>query len=388
MNVLIVTAMFPPIRTGTSFYSKNLANILHCQGHNITLVTVENPENIKDDYSFEVIRIKAFHLNAKNYFKHLRFASLYIKNYQKVKSIAESRNSEIILIVNHYLDIAFPAIYAARSLKLPLFISVGTQLQSLNQFRDKILKILDRLICGRLIFPYCKNIISWDSEIERYIAKVQRKVIARKSVIVPFGPNGNIDEITSFQSEYTLKNTIVGVGAIISQRDYLFHIKVFKELLKQKPKLKLKIIGHIYFDAPIKLAKELGVAEKIQFMGEIPHEQVISEMKNSDIHWMMLSGEYVGLGTSTIEAMLLGIPSISNAPHNLLGKAELKDMENYLYTNGKDIDSITSKISSLLNNQDLRNKIGLGGKKFIKENLNWDIVGKQMTELFGASLKK
>src|SRR5450759_4522115 len=104
MNVLIITAMFPPIQTGTSFYSKNLANILYHQGHNITIITAENSENTEDDYSFEVVRIKALHINVKNYFKHLRFTSFYLSNYRKVKNIAKSRNSDVILLVNHYLD--------------------------------------------------------------------------------------------------------------------------------------------------------------------------------------------------------------------------------------------------------------------------------------------
>jgi glycosyltransferase involved in cell wall biosynthesis len=379
--------MFPPIQTGTSFYSKNLAGILDQQGHNITLITVENSDNIEDNYLYEVIRIKAFHINVKNYFKHLRFSSFYLSNYKKIKNIAKARNSDVILLVNHYLDIAFPAIYAAKSLNLPLFVSVGTQLQSLNYFRNKILRFSDRVICGRLIFPYCKNIISWDSEIERYIYEVQRMKNARKSVIIPFGANVNNEGIASIVPEYSLKNTIVGVGAIISQRDYSFHIKVLKELLKHKPGIRLKIIGHIYSDVAIKLANELGVADKVQFLGELPHDQVLSEMKNADIHWMMLCGKYVGLGTASLEAMLLGIPIISNAPSNLFGKAELKDMETYVYTDGIDISSITSKIINILSDQNLKRKIGERGKDFIQQNLNWNDVGKQMTKLFETSLK-
>ena len=48
------------------------------------------------------------------------------------------------------------------------------------------MNILDKIICGRLIFPFCKKIISWDREIERYIQEVQSKKIADKSVIVGF----------------------------------------------------------------------------------------------------------------------------------------------------------------------------------------------------------
>jgi len=290
-----------------------------------------------------------------------------------------------LLVVNHYLDIVFPAIYAAKKLKLPLYISVGTQMQSSNAFRNHVLRILDRIVCGELIFPFCQKIIAWDSEIDRYIQEVQPTPISSKSVIIPFGANGDIDQLSAYNHDYSLKNQILGVGSVLSQRDYLFQVRVFKELLKIKPNLRYKIIGHIYTDAPIRLAKSLGIDNRIEFTGELPHDQVIEEMHKSDIHWMMTSVKYVGLGTATIEAMLLGIPSISNSPKNLFGNAELIDMENYIYTDSKDVQSVIAKIIAVMDSEELRNKIGRKGRKFVETHLNWDIVGKQMIDLLEDS---
>lgn len=382
MNILIVTAMFPPIRTGTSFYSKNIAETLYKHGHNIVVVTVKNIDISNESYPFPVYRLKALHIKAKNFFKHLRISSVYISNYKNFLKITKENEIDVVLLVNHYLDIAFPAIYVSRKLKRPLYISVGTQMQSLNPFKNKILRILDRVICGGMIFPYCKNIVSWDTEINRYIREVQNKKIAKKSVIIPFGVNGDMSQFDNHYHDYSLTGQIIGVGAIISQRDYLFQLKVFKELLKEFPSLKLKIIGHIYIQSPLKLADELNIRGNVEFIGELPHEDVISEMKNSTIHWMMLSGKYVGLGTATIEAMLLGIPSVSNVPENLLGKPLLHNMENYIYTDGLNIEETAKKIAYLIRDQELREKIGQGGRQFVRENMNWDKVANEMMALF------
>lgn len=386
MKILLVSAMFPPIRTGTSFYSQNIAQTLYNHGRHIVVATVKNTDVFEDNCSFPVIRLKAWHINLKNYFKHLRFSSVYIFNYKKLLQISIDNDIEAVLLVNHYLDIAFPAIYVTRKLKISLYISVGTQMQSLNPIKNKILRILDRVICGRLIFPFCKNIISWDTEIERYIKEVQRKSISDKSVIIPFGVNGDISQFNNYLHNYSLTGQIIGVGAIISQRDYLFQLKVFKELLNDFPSLKLKIIGHIYIQSPIKLAEELNIRDKVEFLGEMPHEIVIDEMKKSAIHWMMLSGSYVGLGTATIEAMLLGIPSVSNAPETLLGTRLLHDLENYIFIDGNnDVLAAKNKICNILLNQDLRNKIGQGGRRFVQENMNWDKVAHKMIELFSKT---
>jgi glycosyltransferase involved in cell wall biosynthesis len=383
MNILIVTAMFPPTRTGTSFYSKNLAKTLQNQGHCVTVVTVENNEILNENFEFKIERIKALHINLKNFFKHLRFTSIYFSNYLRLKKIAKENNSDVILLVNHYLDIAFPAIFISKLLKLPLYISVGTQMQSLNPFRNKILRFFDRLICGNMIFPYCEKIISWDSEIERYIYEVQKSKIAKKSVIIPFGANGHTDELYNYNPNYELSNVILGVGAIISQRDYLFQIRVFKELLNFNPKLKLKIVGHIYIESPLFLAKELGVTENIEFLGEINHDEVLKLMKEADLHWMMLSGEYVGLGTATIEAMLMGIPCISNVPNNLFGEEnKLIDMEHYIFTDSQKIDIIVEKVNQFYNDKSIRETIGVNGKNFVNNFLNWDSVGQKIINLF------
>jgi len=388
MNILIVTAMFPPIKTGTSFYSKNLAKTFHRQGHKVIVATLKNIDSSIEDYPFQVYRLKALHVNAKNYFKHFRISSVFIYNYKRLLNIAKENNIDVVLLVNHYLDIAFPAIYVSRKLSKPLFISVGTQLQSLNPFRNRILRILDRIICGRLIFPFSQNIISWDAEIERYIKEVQRNIIAKKSVIIPFGANGDIDQLLSYNHDYTKTDQIIGIGAIISQRDYLFQLRVFKELLKDFPNLKFKIIGHIYIQSPLKLAKKLGINNKVEFAGEMSHEQVILEMKNSAIHWMMLSGEYVGLGTATIEAMSLGIPCISNVPENLLGKPLLKDMKNYIFTNGGNNTEFKDKIKKILLSEFIRKDIGIAGREFVKNNLDWEFVGKEIVNLFEMKLRK
>ena len=382
MNVLIVSAMFPPIRTGTSFYTKNLAQHLSNIGWNVLVVAADNKEMILEDFEFKVVKLNSIHFNMKSYFKHLRFCSFYPSNYRRMVNVASEHNAQLIILVNHYLDIAFPAIWASRKLNIPLVVSVGTQMQSMNPMMNSILRFLDRLICGRLIFPNVKAIISWDSEIERYVREVQRPIISQKSVVIPFGPNGDIAESMSFRKDYSKKSLVIlGVGAVISQRNYLFHIRVMQQLLKSKPNLKLRIIGHQYNDMPMLLARELGISESVEFLGELPHLEVLHEMRSADIHWMMLSASYVGLGTATLEAMSLGIPVVSNAPENLIGKGRLKDMQNYIYTDGINPIGFAEKLLPILEDSKALESIGLGGRNLVNDYLNWDFVASEYSRM-------
>ncbi len=383
MRILIVTAMFPPNLTGTSFYSKNLADSFVDKGHEVTVVTTKNKmADPEENYKFSFYRIPSLHIPLKNFFKHLRFCSFYPRSYFSINRITKQFKPDVILLVNHYLDIAFPALYAAKRNKIPFYVSVGTQLHSAKPLRNKILNIFDRMIVGGLIFPRARKIISWDKEIERYISTVHSKRNSSKSVIIPFGVNGNVHEFENYHNNYNQKKQILGVGAIVDARDFTFQIKVFKELLIHFPDFKLKIIGHPYINKPHELVKELKLENKVEFTGEIPHERVLEEYKKSDFHWMMLNAKYVGLGTSTLEAMLMGVPVISNIPEDLIGERLLKDQENYIFSDGKSIDTIVSGLSQVLKDEKLRETIGKGGRKFVQEYMNWEVVVDKYVQMF------
>jgi glycosyltransferase involved in cell wall biosynthesis len=374
LKILIVTAMYPPIRTGTSYYSRNLAEALQSQGCIVQVVTASNPDGNADKGDTTVHRLPAIHIPLKNYFKHLRFCSLYPRNYHSIHNIARELNPDTIILINHYLDIAFLAIHAARKVGCPLYVSIGTQLQSLNKFRNKVLRVLDRLIIGTFVIPYTKRIISWDREIERYIEDVHSAKNAAKSIIIPFGVNGDITRYNGFDNQYADSNQILGVGAVIDHRDYIYQIRVFKKLLELFPNLTLKIIGNVYKDKTVKIAHQLGIEDKVVFTGELPHEQVIQEMQRSMLHWMMINGSYVGLGTSTIEAMLLGVPIVSNVQTDLIGEAKLENMNNYIYSDGQNVDRDVEHISRVIKDRELRRNIGQYGRAFVQQYLNWDLV--------------
>lgn len=387
MNILVVTAMFPPIRTGTSFYSRNLANELLKRGHNVEVVTTRNKNADVDNYTFKVHHLPALHIPLKNYFKHLRFCSFFLGNFYRLPKIAKTFNADAIILVNHYLDIAFPAIAASKINGIPLVCSVGTQMQSLNPVRNKILNILDRLICGKLIFPFCRKIISWDSEIERYLKDIHGPAILNKSVIVPYGVNGDIKSFIEHTQDYSICNQILGVGAVIEQRNFLFLIRVFKKITDFMPGIRLKIIGHVYYDAAVRLAEKLKIADRVTFTGELTHREVLNELKQSTLYWGAATGKYYGLGTATIEAMLMGVPVVSNVPADLFGKPLLHDMSNFIHTDGISLEPTVSKIKTGLSDVQLRRKLGENGKDFVCKFLNWDSVARQMETVLQETIR-
>lgn len=378
MNVLLVTAMFPPIRTGTAFYARNLAQALARAGNGVTVVTIEDSDAPPPESGVAIRRLRALSVPLRGFFKHLRLTALFPSNYARVLRAARETGAEAILLVNHYLDIAFPAIYAARMARLPLACSVGTQLQSLNPRRDRVLNMFDRLICGWLVFPFCDRVIAWDTQILKYLADVHGGAVTWKTVIVNYGVNGDPSVFLQHQHDYSLHNQLLGVGAVSEQRSFVPLVRAFALLAREFPELRLKIVGYVYYDKAVRMAAELGIADRVEFTGEQPHAEVLAEMQHSDAFYSSLTGRYLGLGTATIESMLMGLPTVANAPLDLLGTAMLEDMRHLVHGPDTDPEAIAAKVGALLRDRDLRARIGAAGRRFVLEHMNWDKVARDM----------
>lgn len=378
--------MFPPARTGTSFYSANLARELTHIGNDVTVLTLDSNNtflaNTSNILKFKIYSLPTLNFKVSGWFKHFKVCSILPRNYYKVYKIVKLIRPDVILLVNHYLDIAFLAIFASLVSKTPLFCSVGTQLQSCNSFKNKILNFFDRLICGNLVFPFCTKVIAWDREILRYLDELHGSKVTNKCAIVNWGVNGNPSELLSHQHNYALHNQILGVGAVSEQRNFLSLVDAFSMVAADHPDLKLKIIGHIYLDAAVRRAEELGIADRVIFTGELPHEQVLSAIKQSDAYFVSLTAQYVGLGTASIETMLMGVPVIANIPANLLGNQTLRDMDDIILCYKLTPQHIAEKIRLLLDSEPLRKHIGQNGRTFVSNNLNWPLVAQNMQNLF------
>lgn len=381
MNILIVGGMFPPMRTGTAFYTQSMAAELQRQGHRVEVVTLGSTSSDGKEGELTVHRLPALRLPLAGFFKHYQLCAFNPLNWWRLARIARRLQADAVLLVNHYLDIAFPASFAAWYVKAPLICSVGTQLQSLNPRRDRILNRLDRLICGLAVFPFCDGVVAWDTQIRQYLADVQGERVLRKTTIINYGVAGDSMALLAHQSDYRAHNLILGVGAVSEQRSFVPLVKAFALLAPAFPALKLRIVGHVYYDEARQLAHRLGLGARVEFLGECPHDEVLAHMKVADLLYSSLTGRYVGMGTATIEAMLLGVPTVVNTPLDLLGTATLIDGEHLVQCTDNVPEVIAERLRPLLTDKAFRQRVGLGGRHFVQEHMSWPTVARDMEAL-------
>ncbi|MGX5648641.1 glycosyltransferase family 4 protein [Hydrogenophaga borbori] len=388
MRILVVGGMYPPMRTGTAFYTQNLATELQRQGHAVEIVTLgASPSHAVED-GLSVHRLPAWRLPLAGFFKHYQLCAPNPLNWWRLARIARRFQADAVLLVNHYLDIAFPAAFAAWRVRAPLVCSVGTQLQSLNPRRDRLLNRLDRLICGRGVFPFCDAVVAWDTQIRQYLSDVQGERVLRKTHIVNYGVAGDSAALAQHSNDHAYRGLILGVGAVSEQRSFVPLVKAFAELAPEFPTLKLRIVGHVYYDEAPRLADSLGLGERVEFLGERPHDEVLTHMQAADLLFSSLTGRYVGMGTATIEAMLLAVPTVVNTPLDLLGTATLVDGEHLVQCTDPAPSAIAQRLRALLGDESLRRRVGTGGRRFVQEQMNWPKVARDMASLLKGLVQR
>lgn len=98
---------------------------------------------------------------------------------------------------------------------------------------------------------------------------------------------------------------LVSVGALIPRKGQAFSIEAMGKL----PDARLALIGEGE-DRPMleKLAHELGVADRVHFLGSLPHHDIARYLKAADVAVLPSSSE--GLANAWIEALACGTPLV------------------------------------------------------------------------------
>lgn len=176
---------------------------------------------------------------------------------------------------------------------------------------------------------------------------------------------------------------IVAVGRLIPVKDYLTLIKAFEIFSNTHEEYSLEIYG----DGPERTRIENIVSkspamQNIYIMGA--HNDVLERITDAAVY--ILSSYLEGMPNALIEAMALGIPSIStDCPPG--GPADLiTNMENGLLVPVNNPSKMADAMSILVDNCELSKKISQNAVN-IRERLKIDVIGEKWDSVIGNLIK-
>ena len=180
------------------------------------------------------------------------------------------------------------------------------------------------------------------------------------------------------QQNDKLEFTILFLTRIEIYKGIFIVLEAFKELLKSTTRVKLVIAGE---GSQLKAAKEFTQKyklENVKFLGNVSGEQLVQTFMSADIYILPTFSE--GMPTSVLEAMAFGLPIITRPVGGLNDFFEECKM-GFLIESFEPKD-YSEKISYLINNRDILNKISNYNQSYAKKHFLGSKVAENLEKIF------
>ena len=359
--IIITTQCFAPKIGGIESLMTGMADAMSKKGKDVLVLAdgIQNELDKKANYT-----IKRF-----SGWKPIRRISkaLYLEKVCKNKSV------ETI-----YADSWKSVEYVRKQNKKILVLAHGTEIP--KQYWGVMLDIL-RFKKNRIINSY-KNVfkIIANSNYTRDLMNASLKIDFEKIKIIHPGIDVYEDFISQ-EDEENVKKIIKNRQPIIStlarveeRKGHKFIINAISKLIDRFPNLIYLIAGKgPYLEEIKKYVKELSLDNHVVFLGWITEPEKSLVLKNSEVFAMTPTtvGESVeGFGMAFIDAAFHGIPSVGSRSGGI--SDAIIEEETGLLAEAGNQEEITKKLTKLLDDAELRTKLGKRGKEIAERHYSWD----------------
>jgi phosphatidylinositol alpha-1,6-mannosyltransferase len=176
---------------------------------------------------------------------------------------------------------------------------------------------------------------------------------------------------------------IITVARLVPHKGQDMGIRALAMLARDFPDLRYIMVGEGHDEARIReLARELGVLDKVGFVGPMRDDELPEAYATSTIY---LGASRVdneinveGFGISFLEAGASGVPSVAGDSGGV--RSAVRDGETGIVVPPTDPDAISDAIRSLLLNRDRRIQMGKAARRAVETHYNWDRVARDTRE--------
>jgi len=180
------------------------------------------------------------------------------------------------------------------------------------------------------------------------------------------------------------------VGNLAPWQGIEYLVKAAPSLISRFPECRFLIVGDgVMKNELLKLSRELGVEDKFIFTGVVPYDRVPIYINASDVcaaPFIFARNAKIGLSPLKLyEYMACGKPVVAS---NISGVSDaLEASKGGIPVLPENPDALSEAILKLLENPDLRIKLGLKGLSYVTENYSWYSVAKQVDRVCKSGLQ-
>lgn len=187
------------------------------------------------------------------------------------------------------------------------------------------------------------------------------------------------------------KKVLLTVARLYPRKGHDQVLKALAKVVKAFPDVFYLIVGQGGEAVNLKaLVKDSGLSQHVAFAGFVPDEELSAyyaacdifilanrEIKNKEEAW---KGDFEGFGLVFLEASATAKPVIGGKSGGV--EDAVKDGETGLLVNSLDADSIASALRELLSDETLAKKMGQAGRKWVEDELDWNILIQKYEKAF------
>jgi glycosyltransferase involved in cell wall biosynthesis len=174
------------------------------------------------------------------------------------------------------------------------------------------------------------------------------------------------------------KQCVLFVGKLIPRKGLTFLIEAAKQIVKKHSETAFVIVGN----GPLKnhlisYLEKVNLSSNFAFLGDVNEDALPAVYNCADVFAFPSLQE--GQGIALLEAQATAKPVVA---FNVGGVSEaVLDKETGLLVK-PDSRELADAILNLLSNRSLREKMGSKGRKFVSNNLTWDICAQKMLQVY------
>lgn len=220
----------------------------------------------------------------------------------------------------------------------------------------------------------------------KVMAEETRKYTNKEIEITPFGVDTNIFKPIEGVAKDKESLVIGTVKTLEKKYGISYLIEAFGAVAKKHPNVYLEIAGTgSQKEELLELCKELGIEDRVKFLGFINQEQVIEAFNRFDIAVFPSTLDSESFGVAAVEAQACGCPTIVS---NVGGLPEATDPGmSSIVVPKENVKALEEAIERLVDNDELRRSMGRHGRQFVIDNYNVHDNFKRVDELYKALLK-
>jgi glycosyltransferase involved in cell wall biosynthesis len=373
MRIAFLTDSFLPYVSGVSQSVYRFATGLSLNEHEVQVFAPRYQQILPKTYLFEVARYPAKTL--KNY---NGFGMTWPFDRSLDQKLFEFKPQ--VIHVHSPFQMGLKALFFKKVLKVPMVFTLHTLFDEYLHFVPLIPQKLSWKILKIYLSWFCQQCDLIIAPTQEAAAKVKKDYNIRKPLkILPTGVFVLPRALNASEPPFDEKHfNCLYVGRISPEKNIDFLLEIFMELIKNHPQIRLYFIGGFSKNNNyLQKVLEKGYREKIIFIGEIPYENLAPFYQKADV--LVSTSKTETQGLIFIEAGSEGLPVValeSQGAKNVIKN----DVNGFLVSENK--LEFSQAILRFKNDPELRQRVRISAKEFIKKNFDQLKLSQKLFELY------